>query len=129
MPTGNLTVEETAAAIQQNQGGVAAQHAGGMRAIMLATLIPMRRRLKDLRQEYEFVVGGRKAATFFSHSERGHSKHKFHIRKTVWDLISGLVRLGHTPADSGIGTIYAVYGGQTSVSKQHHQVINPNLVS
>ena len=114
-PTRNLTVLATAATNQQNQGGVAAQHAGGDRAMMLATLMPTPRSLHDLWQEYEFGVGGRKAAKLFSYSERGRSKHKFHRRKIVWDLISGLVRQGHT-ADSGIDRIYAVYGGQTSVS-------------
>ena len=114
-PTRNLTVLATAATNQQNQGGVAAQHAGGDRAMMLATLMPTPRSLHDLWQEYEFGVGGRKAAKLFSYSERGRSKHKFHRRKIVWDLVSGLVRQGHT-ADSGIDRIYAVYGGQTSVS-------------
>ena len=51
----------------------------------------------------------------FSYTERGRSKHKYHRRSFVWDLISGLVRQGHT-ADSVIGRIYAVYDGQTSVS-------------
>jgi len=114
-PTRNLTVLATAATNQQNQGGVAAQHAGGDRAMMLATLMPTPRSLHNLWQEYEFGVGGRKAAKLFSYSERGRSKHKFHRRKIVWDLVSGLVRQGHT-ADSGIDRIYAVYGGQTSVS-------------
>ena len=115
-PTTNLAVL-VAAAAATNQGGVAPQQpaAGGDRAMMLATLMPTPRSLHDLWQEYEHGVGGRKAARFFSHSERGRSKHKYHRRKVVWDLISGLVRQGHT-ADGGIDRIYAVYGGQTSVS-------------
>ncbi|KAI2500346.1 hypothetical protein MHU86_14154 [Fragilaria crotonensis] len=87
----------------------------GDRAMMHATLMPTPRSLHDLWQEYEFGVGGRKAAKLFSCTERGRSKHKYHRRKVVWDLISGLVRQGHT-ADLGIDRIYAVYGGQTSVS-------------
>jgi hypothetical protein len=83
--------------------------------MMLATLMPTPRSLHDLRQEYKHGVGGRKAARLLSHSERGCSKHKYHRRKVVWDLIGGLVRQGHT-ADGGIDRIYAVYGGQTSVS-------------
>ena len=58
-------------------------------------------------------VGERPQGLF--HSERGRSKHKYHRRKVVWDLIGGLVRQGHT-ADGGIDRIYAVYDGQTSVS-------------
>ena len=114
-PTTNLAVLAAAAT---NQGEVALQQqpaAGGDRAMMLATLMSTPRSLHDLWQEYEHGVGGRKAARLFSHSERGHSKHKYHRRKIVWDLISGLVRQGHT-ADAGIDRIYAVYGGQTSVS-------------
>jgi hypothetical protein len=113
-PTRNLAVLATAATNEQNQGGVAA-HAGGDRAMMLATLIPTPRSPYDLWQEYEFGVGGRKAAKLFSYAERGRSKHKYHRRKIAWDLIGGLVRQGHT-ADAGIDRIYAVYGGQTSVS-------------
>ena len=33
----------------------------------------------------------------------------------VWDLIAGLVRQGHM-AEVGIDRIYAVYGGETSVT-------------
>ena len=79
----------------------------------LATLMPTPRRLHDLWQEFEFGVGG--SCEAFSYTERGRSKHKCHRRKIVWDLISDLVRQGHT-ADWGIDRIYAVYGGQTSVS-------------
>jgi hypothetical protein len=113
-PTRNLAVLATAATSQQNQGGVAA-HAGGNRAMMLATLMPTPSSPHDLWQEYEFGVGGRKVAKIFSYSERGHSKHKYHHRKIAWYLISGLVRQGHT-ADAGKDRIHAVYGGQSSVS-------------
>jgi hypothetical protein len=89
----------------KSRGGVAA-HAGGNRAMMLATLMPTPSSLHYLWQEYEFGVGGRKAATIFS---------KYLHRKIAWYLISGLVRQGHT-ADAGIDRIHAVYGGQTSVS-------------
>ncbi|KAI2492284.1 hypothetical protein MHU86_22256 [Fragilaria crotonensis] len=89
--------------------------AGGDHAMMLATLMPTPRSLHDLWQEYQHGVGGRKAARLFSHSERGRSKHRYHRRKIVWDLIAGLVMQGHT-ADAGIDRIYAVYGGQTSVT-------------
>jgi hypothetical protein len=41
--------------------------------------------------------------------------HKYHQRKIVWDLIAGLVLKGHT-ADTAIDIIYAIYGGQTSVT-------------
>jgi Transcriptional activator of glycolytic enzymes len=80
-----------------------------------ATLMPTPRSLHDLWQEYMHGVGGRKPARHFSHTERGRVRHKYHRRKIVWDLIAGLVRQGHT-ADTAIDIIYAVYGGQTSVT-------------
>jgi hypothetical protein len=52
----------------------------------------------------------------------------------VWDLITGLVRQGHT-AEAGIDRIYAVHGGQASVTsiinglKRDRKIgtLNPNL--
>ena len=81
----------------------------------MATLMPTPRSLHDLWNEFQQGVGGRKPARLFSFSERGRSKFKYCRRKIVWDLIAGLVRQGHT-ADAGIDRIYAVYGGQTSVT-------------
>ena len=80
-----------------------------------ATLMPTPRSLHDLWQEYMHGVGGRKAARHFSYTERGRVRHRYHRRRVVWDLIAGLVRQGHT-SETAIDTIYAVYGGQTSVT-------------
>ena len=121
----------------QNPGGVAPQqeNAGGDRAVMtMATLMATPRSLHDLWQEFQHGVGGRKAARLFSYSERGRSKFKYCRRKVVWDLIAGLVRQGHT-ADAGIDRIYAVYGGQTSVTNiiaglkrdKKNGTLSPNL--
>ena len=63
-----------------------------------ATLMPKPSSLHNLWQEYMHGVW-----------------HKYHQRKIVWDLIAGLVRQGHT-ADTAIDIIYAIYGGQTSVT-------------
>ena len=82
---------------------------------MMATLMPTPRSLHDLWHEFHHGVGGRKAARLFSYSERGRSKHRYHRRKVVWDLVSNLVRMGDT-AETAIDKIYAVYGGQTSVT-------------
>ena len=88
----------------------------GATTMMPATLMPTPRSLHDLWQEYQHRVGGRKAARLFSYSERGRVKHRYCRRKVVCDLIDDLVvRQGHT-ADAGIDRIYAVYGGQTSVT-------------
>ena len=82
---------------------------------VMATLMPTPRSLHELWLEFQHGVGGRKAARLFSHSERGRSKHRYHRRKVVWDLVGGLIRQGHT-AEVAIDRIYAVYGGQTSVT-------------
>ena len=82
---------------------------------MMATLMPTPRSLHDLWQEYLHGVGGRKPARLFSYTERGRSKHRYSRRKVVWDLVSGLVRLGYS-SEVAIDRIYAVYGGQTSVT-------------
>ena len=110
----------TTANLGQNPGEVAPQHqenaGGGDRAVMtMVTLMATPRSLHDFWQEFQHGVGGRKAARLFCYSERGRSKFKYFWQKVVWDLIAGLVRQGHT-ADAGIDRIYAVYGGQTSVT-------------
>ena len=127
----------TTANFGQNPGEVAPQqeNAGGDRAVMtMATLMATSRSIHDLWQEFQHGVGGRKAARLFSYSERGRSKFKYCRRKVVWDLIAGLVRQGHT-ADAGIDRIYAVYGGQTSVTNiiaglkrdKKNGTLSPNL--
>jgi hypothetical protein len=132
-----LVAAVTTVNVGQNQGGVAPQlqHAGGDRAMMpTATLMPTPRSLHDLWQEFHHGVGGRKAARLFSYSERGRSKHKYHRRKVVWDVVAGLVRQGHT-AEVGIDRIYAVYGGETSVTNiidglkrdKKNGTLSPNL--
>ena len=80
-----------------------------------ASLSPLPQNLFDLWQEYIEGIGGRKPARHISFSERGRVKHKFHRRKILWDLISGLTRQGYT-ANSAIDAIYNVYGQQTSVT-------------
>jgi len=103
---------------------------------MMATLMPTPRSLHDLWREYQHGVGGRKAARLFSYTERGRSKHRYSRRKVVWDLVSGLIRQGHT-AETSIDKIYAVYGGQTSVTNiinglkrdKKNGTLNPNLSS
>ena len=132
-----LVAAAATANVGQNQGGVAPQlqNAVGDRAMMpAASLMPTPRSLHDLWQEFHHGVGGRKAARLFSYSERGRSKHKYHRRKVVWDLIAGLVRQGHT-AEVGIDRIYAVYGGETSVTNiidglkrdKKNGTLSPNL--
>lgn len=81
-----------------------------------ATLTKNPRSLHLLWQEYEFGVGGRKPAKYFTASERGKVKFAYSRRKVVWDTISGLVHAGHT-AQVAVDMIYEVYGATTGVTK------------
>jgi Transcriptional activator of glycolytic enzymes len=97
-------------------------------------LCPRPRSLHDLWEEYVNGLDGRKPARLLAYHERGRVKHKFHRRKVVWDLISGLIRQGLT-ANAAIDRIYSVYGAQTSVTTiinavkydKKHQRLNSKL--
>jgi hypothetical protein len=81
----------------------------------IASLSPAPKDLYQLWNEYEHGIGGRKPAKHFSLHERGKVKHIYSLRNAGWQIISGLVRLGHT-SEVAIDRIYAVYGAQTSVT-------------
>ena len=79
-------------------------------------------------QEFEHGVGERKAAKNFTREERGRCRFSYCRRNVFWELVSEMVRRGHT-ANSAIDKIYTVYGFKTSVTdilkklvkdKQHH---------
>ena len=74
--------------------------------------------LHDLWAEYESGLGGNKAARLFTSAERGQKEVKFSycLRKCFWDVVSNMVRRGHT-ADVAIGKIYGAYGEQLSVTQ------------
>ena len=127
----------TVAGVADKVGGVALLHvaAGGDCVMMeMATLMPTPRSLHDLWNELQQGVGGRKAARLFSYTEHGRSKYKYCRWKIIWDLVGGLVRQGHT-ADVGIDQIYAMHGGQTSITDiinrlktdKKNGTLNPNL--
>ena len=67
-------------------------------------------------EEYEFGVGGRKAAKKFTFHERGKNKYKYHRRKVVWDKIASLIRSGHS-YHTAILEIYRVYGRDSTVTE------------
>jgi hypothetical protein len=72
--------------------------------------------LHTLWNEYEFGIGGRKAAKDFTPQERGRVKHKYCRRKVVWDKVSVMVRSGWD-ANEAINKIYEVYGANQTVTK------------
>jgi len=79
----------------------------------MATSTPTPRSLYMLWQEYEFGVGGRKAAKEFSAAERGRVKYMYYSkRKNVCDDISRLIWQGWL-ANAAIDRICDVYGRGT----------------
>ena len=79
------------------------------------SLLQRPRDLFVLWQEYEFGVGGRKAAKLFTRVEKGKVKFMYCRRKIIWECICKLVRSGHS-SDSAIDMIYDVYGRSSSVT-------------
>ena len=82
---------------------------------MMATLMPTPRGLHHLWQAYHHGVDGRKAARLFSYSEQGRSKHWYHQRNVVWDLVGQLIRQDDM-SETAIDKIYAIFGSQNSVT-------------
>jgi hypothetical protein len=80
-----------------------------------ATLSPLPRTIHTLWLEYEFGIGGRKAAKDFTLAERGKVKYNYHHRKVIWDVVAQLVRGGWL-ADVACDRIGEVYGRQLSVT-------------
>jgi hypothetical protein len=79
------------------------------------TLSPNPRDLHSLWQEYEFGIGGRKAARLFTAVERGRVKYTYHRRKVVWDQVALMIRAGYT-AQTAIDRIYEVHGVNRNVT-------------
>ena len=74
---------------------------------MMATLMPMPRRLHNLWHEFHHGVGGGKPLDFSPTLSE----------VVVWDLVSSLVWMGDA-AETAIDKIYAVCCGQTSVTNK-----------
>lgn len=72
-------------------------------------------------QEWEFGVGGRKAAKLFSSRERGRVKYQYSLRKHFWDLCLDMIRRGYT-SDTAIDKIYEVYSRSNSCTKILRQI-------
>ena len=82
------------------------------------TLVKCPKSLYVLWNEWEFGIGGRKAAKMFSSSERGTKQVKFSycLRKHFWDLVSKMILRGYTHT-LAIDKIYDVYGTNLSATK------------
>ena len=72
--------------------------------------------LHVLWQEYEFGIGGRKAAKEFSASERGRVKFNYSLRNHFWQLLKDMIRRGYTHT-AAIDKIYSVYGKNLSTTR------------
>ena len=82
----------------------------------VATLSKNPKTLYVLWQEYQFGVGGRKAAKLFTAEERGKVKYNYSLRKPFWDLMDLMIREGYT-FNTAIDKIYSVYNTTTSVTQ------------
>ena len=80
-----------------------------------STLCKCPKSLHVLWQEYEFGVGGRKAAKLFSARERGLVKFNYCLRKHFWLLMLRMIQKGYTHT-SAIDKIYEVYGTHLSAT-------------
>ena len=65
-------------------------------------------------QEYEFGVGGKKAAKLFNARERGKNKFAFSLRKPFWDLVVCMIFHGYNH-NTAIDKIYEAYGSKPVV--------------
>jgi hypothetical protein len=69
-------------------------------------------------QEWEFGIGGRKAAKIFNESQRGIVKFNYCLRKPFWHLVTKMIRLGYCSA-TAIDKIYSnVYSNGLSTTKK-----------
>lgn len=88
-----------------------------------ADLSPTPRTLHELWREWEFGIGGRKAARLFTARERGQKKSTFCRRKAFWEVVQLLIRRGHS-SDQACDQIYQAYGQPLSVT----QIIDAMIV-
>jgi hypothetical protein len=65
--------------------------------------------------EYQFGIGGRKAAKDFTAAERGRVKYTYHRQKVVWDAVAELVQSGWT-STAACNRIHEIYGRNLSVT-------------
>ena len=85
------------------------------------TLTTCPRSLFVIWQEYEFGVGGRKAAKTFSARERGRVKFKYSLRNYFWSLMKQMILQGYSHT-SAIDKIYSVYGNNLSATQILHEI-------
>jgi integrase len=72
--------------------------------------------LYELWREYQFGIGNRKAARFFTRVERGAQRSLYSFRKVFWDAVELLIRKGMT-SDTAVDNVYQVYGRNKTVTQ------------
>ena len=87
------------------------------------TLCKCPKTLHVLWTEYEFGIGGRKAAKLFNASERGRVQFNYSLRKPFWDLVLTMARRGYTH-NTAIDKIYSVYSSRMSVTRILREIRN-----
>lgn len=89
------------------------------------TLSSCPKTLHVLWHEWEFGIGGRRAAKSFSKNDRGRVRYKFSLRKVFWDMVCKLIRVGYT-SNTAIDKIYDVYSTSLSVTDILRQMRRDN---
>lgn len=98
-----------------NDNGGTSRGGGSSSIPYESTLCKCPKSLHVLWQEYEFGVGGRKAAKTFSSKERGAVKFNYSLRNHFWMLMNRMISRGYTHT-SAIDKIYSVYGTHLSAT-------------
>lgn len=101
---------------QLNAGALAIANAADEDRRLIVQLSSCPKNLHLLWREYQFGLGGRKPAKFFTAVERGANKCSFSRRKVFWDVISKHVNAGYL-ANSAIVRVYECYGQKVAVTK------------
>ena len=79
------------------------------------TLSKKPKTLNDVWHEYEYGIGDRVPAKYFTPTQRGNVSKTYYQRNLVWKIILKLINKGHS-AEAACAKIYDVYGQSLSVS-------------
>ena len=114
--------ERRAAENQQAAQAVMENHEPGS-----ATLSPAPKTLHELYTEWQYGIGGRKAARLWNSRERSRRvdgiKQKFYRRSVVWTILKRLVNKGHHIQEA-IHMIKEAYGHDCTVSQYINKIIH-----
>ena len=91
----------------------------------MPSLCPNLNSLRSLWTEYQFGIGGRKAAKDWTTAERGNKKQKqtYYRRNRIWKLQLHLINKGHR-IEAACKIIRDTYGQSTSITNISKAIVN-----